>query len=676
MTIDDAEGAVGHQSLYPVDVRRDVRIPTSDRSVSLSADLYLPQGVEPVPALVTVVPYRKDLGNGYHNSLLWFAQRGYAGVLVDNAGLGSSDGTPHAPWGSGETDDAIAAIDWAAAQPWCDGKIGMWGISHGGFTALRAASRQPPQLRAIIPIMNAVDVERDVMHPGGARGDFLRLALWGSGQLLQQLLPPFINHTSGDEQRRWHRRLHETEPAIISLARLAPGDPEWRNRTVDVDAVTIPALCVGGWQDVYPETTLQRCYEKIQGPKKLIVGPWGHTLPHESPFGAIDFLPITLRWWDHWLRDTANGVMDEPSVSLYVQGDTASWRSYDSWPVATDELVLTSADEVLAETTPGESGTGSSGTGSSGTGSVGRYVSDPSIGALSGLRGVALGALGLPQDQHDDDMRALSVTSSPLEHDITLGGAAEVKVRLAAPLSEPAEAQPIERLVIRLCEVDPRGRSTFITTGMVCPRRQTESESVTLAPAAHRVRAGHRIRVTISDADFPRLVPLPDPATIEVASIELKLPTVTDDDGSPLQMPALAGPHSEAETRHGSWKVTRNRSDDGIEVDIETDRSGSSSRDGHRLDVTTQYIAQVSRESPELASVRATHYATAVMQTGEKIAVEVTVECTQTRLCVSETVIQDGASVVSRSWDDSLEHGVRPSLYQARETSGRLLTAP
>lgn len=671
MTIDDAEGAVGRQSLYPVEVRRDVRIPISDQSASLSADLYLPQGAEPAPALVTVVPYRKDLGNGYHDSLLWFAQRGYAGVLVDNAGLGSSDGTPHAPWSPSETDDAIAAIDWAAAQPWCDGKIGMWGISHGGFTALRAASRQPPQLRAIIPIMNAVDVERDAMHPGGARGDFLRLALWGSGQLLQQLLPPFVNHTSGDEQRRWHRRLHDTEPAIIPLARLAPGDPEWHKRTVDVDAVTIPALCVGGWQDIFPEATLQRCYEKIQGPKKLIVGPWGHTLPHESPFGAIDFLPIALRWWDHWLRDTANGVMDEPSVSLYVQGNAASWRSYDSWPVAKDELVLTNADDLLAETTPGESGTGSAG-----TGSAGRYVSDPSIGALSGLRGVALGALGLPQDQHDDDMRALSVTSSPMEHGITIGGAAEVKVRLAAPPAEPVEAQPIERLVVRLCEVDPQGRSTFITSGMVCPRRHTESESVTLAPAAHRVRAGHRVRVTISDADFPRLVPLPDPVMIEVASIEITLPTFTDNDGYPLRMPALAAPHSEADTRHGSWKVTRNRSDDSVEVVIEKGRSGSATHDGHRLDVTTRYIARVSRENSGSAIAGATHSATAVMQTGETIIVNVSVECTRTRLRVDGNVIQDGAPIVSKRWESSLEHHGDPNPHQVRRRLENVLVTP
>lgn len=209
-------------------VVHDVRIPSSDPDSTLSADLFLPDTASTVPALVTVLPYRNDLASS-DASYRWFAQHGYACVLVNHAGVGSSDGRPHSPWGPGETDDAVASVEWAAAQPWCTGDIGMWGTSHGGFTAMATACRGLPALKAIIAMEHALDVERDIMHPGGERGDFLRLGSWAGRMLLQQLLPAMRNHTSVDEQRRWWRRLHDTEPYLLELAGMGPSDPDGEN---------------------------------------------------------------------------------------------------------------------------------------------------------------------------------------------------------------------------------------------------------------------------------------------------------------------------------------------------------------------------------------------------------------------------------------------------------------
>jgi predicted acyl esterase len=234
MSVDDPSRDV-RQGVHMVEIRRDLRIPTADPQATLSADLYLPAGADPVPALVTVIPYRKDFlgGISLHAALRCFAERGYACLLVDSRGTGSSDGLPRPKFDSGEGDDAVAAIEWAAAQPWCTGNVGMWGISIGGFATMRAASRRPPNLKAIIPIMTPLDPGREAVHHDGARVDLNQRALWSGSMLVQQLLPPLLNYTSVQEQRRWYQRLHETEPFIVDLARHGPGDPVWQERVID-----------------------------------------------------------------------------------------------------------------------------------------------------------------------------------------------------------------------------------------------------------------------------------------------------------------------------------------------------------------------------------------------------------------------------------------------------------
>src|SRR5262245_35539643 len=119
-------------SSHSVTVERDIRIPTRDRDIALSADIYRPSGAGPVPALVTVMPYRKDYvaGATYEGPARWFAGHGYASVVVDLRGTGASDGVRRPEFDPGDGDDGVAAIEWAAAQPWCDGAVGGWGMSY------------------------------------------------------------------------------------------------------------------------------------------------------------------------------------------------------------------------------------------------------------------------------------------------------------------------------------------------------------------------------------------------------------------------------------------------------------------------------------------------------------------------------------------------------------------
>ena len=314
---------------YAVRVERDVRIPTPDDAVTLSADLYRPETLDRVPALMMILPYRKDaFGGGLDAEMRWFASRGYALILVDFRGTGSSDGMQRGPFDAREADDAIDAINWLESQPWCTGKIGMWGMSYGAIMTMRTASHQPANLTAIIALEGMLDPERDFVHPGGHMGCMGSLSMWGSQTLLNQLIPPLHKYASTPEQRRWRDRREQAEPWVVDFAKHPPGHPVWRARAIDASKITVPALCVSGWRDLFCDASI-RAYEQMNGPKKLLAGPWMHTMPHGSLFDAIDFNPIALRWWDHWLKDIDTGVMTEPPVTMFVQGKKSEWRQFD-----------------------------------------------------------------------------------------------------------------------------------------------------------------------------------------------------------------------------------------------------------------------------------------------------------------------------------------------------------
>jgi uncharacterized protein len=630
---------------FAVDFHRDVRVPTGAAGLTLSADVYRPVTDRPVPALVTVLPYRKDFvaGDGYDGPARWFAAHGYAGLVVDLLGTGASDGVRRPEFDPGDADDALAAVDWVAGQPWCDGAVGMWGLSYAANTTLRTASRHPDRLRAIVAVAHGLDPARDSVHPDGARGDLHALVNRGASMLVQQLLPPLTDDAAPVNRRRWQHRLRAGEPVFMDYARHGPHDPVWRERAIDGAAITVPALCVGGWRDAFPDGLID-AYERIRGPKKLLMGPWGHLLPHRSAHEPVDFLAIALRWWEHWLGGVPTGVMDEPAVTLYRPGPRPRWLGYDRWPPPSDPLVLgTSGDAAL--------GVG----GAAGSAVIARHEPDATVGALRGLPGLGLGEQFPPQDQHDDDMRSVAVTSAPLAEGIVIGGRPEVRVSIAG-------GGPIGRLVARLTDVDPDGRSVLITAGVHCPQA-TELGAhcpqatagvhvVTLRPIVQPVPAGHRLRVAIGDADFPRLMPLVAPAAFDVTAIEVSIPTLPETGGVPVALPAAPPPGTGPAP---ALRITRDQDGDEIEVVLAGRVTDHRSPDGHRYRLRGELRARVRRDEPETAVTTGTQIGEVRMSTGEVVTASATVLCTQTALRAQAEVTADGAVIFSRTWQAPLE---------------------
>jgi uncharacterized protein len=640
---------------YSVRAVHDVRIPTGEPDITLAADLFLPEGAPRVPALVSVLPYRKDAftGIGAASSLHWFAAHGYASILVDLRGTGSSDGQQRPPFDPGEADDGIAAVEWAAGQSWCTGAVGMWGMSYGAVMTLRTASQRPPHLRAIIPMMGMTDPGTHFIHPAYARGCLAPLGVWSMSTLLCQLLPPLGRYDDRAEQQRWHNRLRHAEPYLLDLHRNGPDSPVWPSRAIDAAAITIPALCIAGWRDLFCAGSI-RAFEEISGPKKLLVGPWMHTPPHESPFHPADFHAIALRWWDRWLADLPNGADSDPAATLYLQGPEPQWRQFESWPPAGKPLRLaatagswTDADADLQPRAIIE----------------GRRPG-PAVGALSGLTGIPTGGFGLPLDQHDDDMRSLTFTGQRLDEPLLLAGYPAVTITI-----DPAYA--LSRLVIKLTDVDPAGRSTLITSGLCTipqspqdadePARTPVTWQLTLDPAAYRLTAGHRLRLVIADDDFPRLwptVPAEDrddsSEFLRVTDVQLALPVIALAEGRPAVVPAPADTQADPPPlvlrSKPHWEIARDLTDGGMTVTVGGETVSYTPRRRHTLEVRSRISASALAGSPAAASIHGNATATARISNGQTITVSIDLYVTETTAAATGAISVDGSEIFCRRW--------------------------
>lgn len=645
-----ALGLADPDPFFEVEFINDVRIPTGDDGVTLSGDLYRPIGAEVVPALVVVLPYRKDSQTGIDNGakMRWFASRGYACVLVDFRGTGSSDGDQRPPFDPGEADDGVAAVEWVATQRWCTGSVGMWGMSYGAIMALRTASRRPPHLKAIVPAMGALDLERDFVHPSGSHGSLAALADWGPSTLLNQLMPPLEAYGTAEQQRRWHRRLHNAEPWLMDLSRHQPGHPIWRGRAIDPSEITVPAFCIAGWRDLFCDASIA-AYEKIRAPKRLLVGPWMHTAPDESPFDPVDYCRITFPWWEYWLKDVDNGIMEEPQVTLFEQGHLPQWRQFPSWPPPAKKIQLAASGRRTLM--PCADSTRSTPIATR-PNIITEYESDPTVGALSGLSGMPTAGFGLPLDQHDDDTRSLTATSEAIPEDVVLVGRPIVTVG-------SAPGSTFKRIVVRLTDVDLHGQSKLITVGVISCAEPANAHTVRLAPTLYRLPAGHRLRVALSDADFPRLWPAADspdeqPPILRLTRIEMCSPVVADTEGRIVTLPVPERPDLDPDDPpvrvRPHWITTRDLVNDYIEIRFGGELAFHSPNEQHCVELIKETTARIERSHPEPMRARCVTTATARMHNGEIIVTHVEVHLSHNSMAALGRIQIDGTTTFSRRW--------------------------
>jgi uncharacterized protein len=511
---------------FPRTVRiiENIWIPLSN-GTRLAARIWLPDDAvnAPVPALLEYLPYRKrDFmrsrdGPMHH----YFAGHGYASVRVDIRGSGDSDGLTLDEYTKTEHDDAIAVIEWLAAQPWCNGAVGMFGISWGGFNSLQVAARAPSSLKAIITLCAADDRYADDAHYMG--GCLLNENLiWGTAFLMYNAMPPDPEIVGGNWRKMWQERLDNAVLFPADWLRHQRRDAYWKHGSIceNYDAVRCPVYAIGGWADGY-SNAVPRLLEGLTVPRKGLIGPWSHSFPHNSvPGPTIGFLQEALRWWDHWLKGINTGIMQEPQLRVWMQDGVppqaryeirpGRWVAENAWPssrIGSRTLALEAGGFLVARA----------------ANETRLEIQSPPATGIAGGNWCAFGSEGeMPIDQRADDGRSLVFDSEPLAEPVEILGAPSLRLVFDSD-------RPIAQAIVRLNDVFPDGASTRVTYGVLnlthreshenpeplVPHRRTEAV-VRLNDIAHSFAVGNRIRIAISTAYWPILWPAPEAVTLGV----------------------------------------------------------------------------------------------------------------------------------------------------------------
>lgn len=511
---------------------------TMPDGVKLAARLWLPENAEeqPVPALLEYIPYRKrDLtrlrDNVTHGYL---AGHGYACIRVDLRGSGDSEGILVDQYRRQEMEDGLAIINWLRQQPWCNGRIGMMGISWGGFNSLQIAALRPAGLQAIISACSTDDLYLDNMHYMG--GCLLTDNLSESTTMFSVNSCPPDPHLVGDSWRQmWFERLAGSGLWLDTWLRHQRRDAYWRHGSVceDYAAIHCPVMAVGGWSDGYTNAIF-RLLEHLTVPCQGLIGPWGHRYPHfGSPGPAIGFLQESLRWWDYWLKDHDTGIMDEPLLRAWMQESVpptsryhhrpGRWIAEKQWPsphikwhtypLAPNRLARDAASRRRRQT-------------------IQTLQSPLSVGLFAGKWCSYTAAPDLPHDQRQEDGGALVYDSAPLEKKLEILGAPVLDLQLSANRAAAMVA-------VRLSDVGPDDKATRVTyalfnlshrSGHTHPEPLEPERSyhvrIVLNHIAQQFPAGHRLRLSLSTSYWPLAWPPPEDVrlTIHTEQCALQLP--------------------------------------------------------------------------------------------------------------------------------------------------------
>ncbi|GLK74638.1 CocE/NonD family hydrolase [Ancylobacter dichloromethanicus] len=557
-----------HHSAAPheVECQRNIWIPMPD-GVRLAARLWRPAGLAgPVPAVVEYIPYRKSDGMAARDAQVhpFFAAHGYAALRIDIRGSGDSEGLLADEYTPQEQADALAALEWIAAQPWCDGRIGMMGISWGGFNALQVAALRPPQLKAIITVGSTDDRYADDVHYMG--GCPLSANLTWSQTFFADLSRPQDPDVVGERWRdMWLERVDRAALFIAEWTRHPLRDAYWRHGSVreDYSRIEVPVLAVGGWADSYTNA-VPRLVAGLPGMRRGLIGPWGHDYPHLAvPGPQIDFLGECLRWWDRWLKGRDTAVESEPLLRVWLQHELpadpahverpGSWVGFDSWPspdVSEQALFLGTAKLEPSPPQPVEL----------------RHLSPLDSGFGAGEWCAYGVAADQPTDQREDDARSLCFDTPPLEEDLSVIGQPVLRLELAVD-------RPRAMVAVRLNDIAPDGSSARVSYGLLNLNHvEGHDRFVTLEPGrpytvaialndiGHRFKAGHRLRVAVSTSYWPTAWPSPEAAMLSVftGTSRLELPVWQPGAHSrilpDMDAPVLPTPDPRETLRAGSFR--------------------------------------------------------------------------------------------------------------------------
>jgi putative CocE/NonD family hydrolase len=504
-------------------IERNLAVPMRD-GVVLRADVYLPETGLPVPAIVNRTPYDRT------SPLIQLAaiepervvEAGLALVCQDVRGRFGSDGEFYTFFDDGR--DSFDTVEWAAAQPWCDGSVGMVGRSYAAAVQWLGAAERPPHLKAISPIVTGSDYYRGWIYEGGAfQFGFNVFWIW----LMSN--PREVAKLEGVYR---HLPLRTLPIDDLAWARLyahwlahSTDDHYWRSLSINrrYEQIEVPALIVGGWYDVFIRGTLENYAgmrdrggsETARSGRRMIVGPWAHgstygPYPEHAfdlfgPDATIDVGALQLRFFARHLHGEENGLDDEPPVRIFVMWQNG-WRLEDDGPRAraSETRWYLRGGGRLTRDEPADE-------------QPDQYVYDPhdpapTIGGPTSLpaRMMKMNSGPLDQSRLENRDDVLVYSSDVLEQPLEVTGPLVLVLHAATSATDTD-------LVAKLTDVRPDGSSVILAEGVLRARfrdgfdREVPVEPerpydyrIDLGATSNVFLPGHRIRLLVTSSSFPR----------------------------------------------------------------------------------------------------------------------------------------------------------------------------
>lgn len=518
---------------------KNVAIPMRDGTL-LRCNIFRPDDDRPYPAILLRTPYGKEKMDGIYDNYKEMALSGYNMIFQDVRGTGDSDGWLDANGGS-EPEDGYDSIEWIAAQPWCDGNVGMQGLSYFGYTQMAAAAEQPPHLKALCPFQNSAiePLSFSKSH------HFMNYHLaW----ILDRVVENIDRWYENDEEKKrilaeidrckqhWEEEsfrlpaashpgtaipgVTHTQAYLDMLRGLEEPGPflQKSRRPIRVERIQAPMLFLTGWFDGACTGTFDNWAHACgvsPEKKKLIVGPWLHGGNLNTDIDGFDFgsentgaargiQGIVKDWFDHWLKGVDNGVERRPAVEFFTLG-SEKWNTAEEWPPrggVPSSLFLGAGENRLS---------GTLGRTPPAVQEPQQYEYDPEHPYPSSFQdkaGHTLFADPAEQEKRED---VLVFFSEPLSEDMEVTG--EIECRLFASTDGPDTD-----FVCLLSDTAPDGSSFPLAEGAVRGRfrsarldaRAEPLESGTvyefhlpMGSISTVFRKGHRIRVAITSSYYP-----------------------------------------------------------------------------------------------------------------------------------------------------------------------------
>lgn len=496
-----------------------IEIPVSKEHVGASR--YSPAvSTGSYPAILMYIPYPKDdiiTWGAYYPLIEFLAKNGYEVVVADMVGTGSSTGEIKEFFLRSEGKEGAEIVRWLADQTWTNGKVGMIGKSYGGITALDVAALNPDPLKAIIPIHAPyIGYRNGFTYQGLPELSYIWMQ-WLTNMQALAVKPPNISNTIDSQRERWEDRLatvRNTMPLLVQFNEHPQKDGYWKNKDIPVEEIEIPTLAVGGWRDSYTKDTIDY-FDKLQGDKKLILGPWRHTMPHKGKEFKLNFRKISLNWFDKYLKERQVALPGSSNILYYNETVPSGgfWGEIDDWPSVNDEsqgktTLFLSEGGLISNPSKIQSFSE-------------KYDYDYSVGLETAT------PLNVPVPSQKvciDDQRSITYDSAPLKSSFDMLGSGNVKLRVSPTTSDLSIATRIE-------DVHPDGTTYLATKGALrgsCRKGIDSCEpldpgqeyvfNISLQPKAYRFREGHKIRLAIATAQFPDRYPIGGSGSLELRS--------------------------------------------------------------------------------------------------------------------------------------------------------------